>query len=94
MRAHKPWIELSRPQVTLLQRERRQRASKALVGLQVACAGACACSEGWRQRQVPLKERGRQFCRLERDLPVPSSHPNCSCLAQQQAVDCTTLCKP
>jgi hypothetical protein len=38
MRAHEPWIELLRPQVMLLQRERRQCASKASVGLQV-----CLC---------------------------------------------------
>jgi hypothetical protein len=94
MRAHEPWIELSRPQVMLLQRERRQCASNALVGLQMACAGACACSDGWSQRQVRWQERGRRFCRLERDLPTPSSHPVCLCVAQQQAVDCASLCKP
>ena len=94
MRAHVPWIELSRPQVMLLRRERHQRTSKASVGLQVACASACACNYGWSQRQVRWQERGRRFCRLERDLPTPSSHPVCLCIAQQQAVDCTSLCKP
>lgn len=94
MRAHEPWIELLRPQVMLLQRERRQGASKALVGLQVACAGACACSDDLSQRQVPWQECGRQLCLLERDLPKPASHPFCSCVAQQQAVDCASPCKP
>ena len=94
MRAHEPWIELSRPQVMLLQRERRQCASNALVGLQMACAGACACSDGWSQRQVRWQEHGRRFCRLEHDLPTSSSHPVCSCAAQQQAVDCASLCNP
>jgi hypothetical protein len=94
MRAHEPWIELSRPQVMLLQRERRHCASNALFGLQMACAGACACSDGWIQRQVRWQERERRLFRLERDLPTPSSHPVCSCVAQQQAVDCASLCNP
>ena len=70
MRAHEPWIELLRPQVMLLQRERRQGASKALVGLQVACAGACARNCGWIQRKVRWKERGRRFCRLVFPQPL------------------------
>ena len=40
------------------------------------------------------QERGRRFCRLERDLPTPSSHPVCLCVAQQQALDCASLFKP
>ena len=40
------------------------------------------------------QERGRRWCHLELDLPTPSSHPVCSCVAQQQAVDCASLFKP
>ena len=31
---------------------------------------------------------------MERDLPTPSSHPVCLCVAQQQALDCASLFKP
>jgi hypothetical protein len=94
LRAQVPWIELSRPQVMLLKREHGQRASRAFVGLQMACPGAHTCNDGWRQRQVRWYERGRRLCGLERDLPTPSSHPVCLCVAQQQAVDYASLCKP
>jgi hypothetical protein len=97
MRAHKPWIELSRPQVMLLQREHGQRASRASVGLQVACVGACACNDGWSQRQVRWQERGRRWCRLERGLPSSPhalfAHPVCSCVALQQAVSYASIYK-
>jgi hypothetical protein len=94
LRAQVPWIELSRPQVMLLKREHGQRASRAFVGLQMACPGAHTCNDGWRQRQVRWYERGRRLCGLERDLPTPSSHPVCLCVAQQQALDCASLFKP
>ena len=94
MRAHVPWIELSRPQVMLLLRERRQCASKASVGLQVACASACA----WIMARVIARCAGKSVgggsAAWSAISPRPLLTLSCLCVAQQQAVDYASLYKP